>query len=78
MAETPPVGPQRTILPAIRQGANVNSLEPRTTMRWHGAGFVVDDLDYATAETQDPRPLVEVAGWISMVSPLRPSRPLQV
>jgi len=26
-------------------------------MRRHGAGFMVDDLDYATAETQDPRPL---------------------
>ena len=29
----------------------------RTVMRRHGAGFMVDDLDYATAETQDPRPL---------------------
>ena len=26
-------------------------------MRRHGAGFMVDDLDYAAAETQDPRPL---------------------
>ena len=29
----------------------------RTVMRRHGAGFMVDDLDYAAAETQDPRPL---------------------
>ena len=50
----------------------------RTVMRRHGAGFVVDDLDYAAAEAQDPSLLVEVAGWISMVSILRPSRLLQV
>ena len=36
-------------------------------MRWHGAGFMVDDLDYTAAETQDPSLLVEVAVWISMV-----------
>ena len=29
----------------------------RTVMRRHGAGFMVDDLDYAAAKTQDPRPL---------------------
>ena len=29
----------------------------RTVMRRHGAGFMVDDLDYAAMEAQDPRPL---------------------
>ena len=31
-------------------------------MRRHGAGFMVDDLDYAAAETQDPRPLTVGSG----------------
>ena len=35
---------------------------PRTVMRRHGAGVMVDDLDYAAAETQDPSLLAEVAG----------------